>query len=621
MKIGRGLLLILVFPFVRSQLLAASASPVRIRDVSTDKARYAPGEPVALHIALQPSGDGAPRTALLQISFLHIGAPVGSALRLPVHLSGRATSTVDLSWQPPRRDYTGYFVDVRLLDSAGRELARSETAVDVSSEWNRFPRYGYLAHYSPAEGVHPQFWVNELNKFHIDGLQFYDFQDRHEQPLAGTVAHPDSRWLDIAGREIDRGVLDGFITAAHRHNMMAMAYDSAYSAYADAFADGSGVRLRWATWSTAHGPRTLETAESLNLPTTGTWETPRLIIMDLDSPAWQNYLFGRMGQLFAVYPFDGWHIDTYGTRGAYAYDGAYRNFISGFRAFADRARETLHKRIVLNTVSTFGQRQMARSKADFVYSELWNQNETYDSILTAADQVHQANPRAGLVFAAYLHRREGKAFAPGADPQFNTPSVLLADATIFASGASHIELGDGARMLSSDYFPNDSAFRISPALHLALRHYYDFLTAYENILRDDLRPAAVAVKLPGHPSSSDGTPNTVWYIGRQKSDRIVVHLINLLGSKSDRWRDVDVDRPDAPALHQLRVRVIDLPEKILSAGWASPDADGGRFHALPCTYGSAAGKNYVEVTLPALQYWDVIVLKTAGPAHPAYPPD
>ena len=616
MKLWRGAIFLVLLLSFRPQMIAAQVNHIRILDVSTDKARYSPGEPVSIHIAIQPSGDAVPQTDRVRVAIRHIGEEVGPALLKVVQISGSASVMTEVLWQPPRRDFTGYFVDVRLSDSSGRELAKAETAVDVSSEWNRFPRYGYLAHYSRAEGARPSAWVTELNQFHIDGLEFYDFQDRHEQPLAGTTTHPDSHWLDIAGRDVERGVLDQYIDVAHQHNMMAMAYNSAYSAYADAFADGCGVRLQWATWKSANAPRTLKTAKSLNLPTSGTWETHRLIFMNMNSSAWQNYLFSRMAQLFKVYPFDGWHIDTFGAHGAYAYDRSYVNFISGFRSFVDNASQALHKHVVLNTVSTRGEEQVAHSKADFVYSELWDQNETYDSILTAADRVHEANPEEGLVFAAYLHRADRRSHNLAGSAQFNMPSVLLADATIFAAGASHIELGDGSRMLSSEYFPNDTSFHVSPALHIALRQYYDFLTAYENILRDNVRPLDLPVDIPSRPSSSDGSANTIWYIGRQHGDRVIVHLINLLGSNSDRWRDVQVDRPDAPLLHHVRLR-IHVPQEVLSVGWASPDMDGGRFHELPFTRGSTAGGAYIDVLVPSLKYWDIVVLKKAAGPHAA----
>jgi dextranase len=609
MKLWRGSALFLLFLCFHIQMPGESLGRMRILDVCPDKARYAPGEPVTIRVVLQGPSEPLPEMGMLKVGFSHLGEPIGPVLTKAIRIYGSAPVPVDILWRPPDRDFTGYFVDVRLTTPAGQELARSQTAVDVSSEWNRYPRYGYLAHYSSAEGARPEAWIADLNEFHIDGLQFYDFQNRHEQPLAGSVAHPDSRWLDIAGRDVERDVLNRYLAAARQHNMTTMAYDSSYSAYADAFTNGSGVRLQWATWNTPDVPRTLKTAKAFNLPTNGTWKTHRLIYMDESSLAWQNYLFGRMAKLFQVYPFDGWHIDTFGTRGAYAFDGSYVDFISGFRPFVDRASETLHKRVVLNNVGTLGQEQVARSKADFVYSELWEQNETYDSILTAADRVHTANPGAGLVFAAYLHRSDGKSAAATGTRYFSTPSVLLTDAVMFAAGASHIELGDGKRMLSSDYFPNDMAFLVSPVLHAALRHYYDFLTAYENILRYDVAPLAASVELTGWKSSADGAPNTIWHIGREKGNRVIVHLINLLGSSDDHWRDVHVDRPDAPFLHQVRVRVY-VHQPVISAGWATPDYDGGRFHELRFTAGSADHGHYIEVVVPSLKYWDVIVLKT-----------
>src|SRR6185312_16019422 len=228
MNIWRGLILFLPFFCFRTQMLAAPVSQVRIQDVSTDKARYVPGEPVSIRVVLQASGDSVRQSDTLRVTFLHLGEQVGPILSQRVRISGSNPSRAEIHWQPPRRDFTGYFVDVRLTDAQGRELDQSQTAVDVSSEWNRFPRYGYLAHYSRAEGAEPARWIAELNKFHIDGLEYYDFQSRHEQPLAGTVEHPAPHWRDIADREIDRVIVDGFLQSARRHNMMSMAYDSSY---------------------------------------------------------------------------------------------------------------------------------------------------------------------------------------------------------------------------------------------------------------------------------------------------------------------------------------------------------------------------------------------------------
>jgi hypothetical protein len=74
----------------------------------------------------------------------------------------------------------------------------------------------------------------------------------------------------------------------------------------------------------------------------------------------------------------------------------------------------------------------------------------------------------------------------------------------------------------------------------------------------------------------------------------MIHLINLLGSSDAHWRDTQAERPDAPLLQKLKVR-ISIDEDIARAGWASPDVDGGTFHPLAITHGDDKGERYVEL--------------------------
>lgn len=583
-----------------------------ITDVYTNKARYAPHESVTIFVQVKTDPAFANHSEL-KLSFWHVGERVGDEISRAADLA-RDNGLISIEWTPPGDDFRGYLVCALLVSSSGETISTGYTAVDVSSQWDRFPRYGYLAHYSKDEGARPAEWIAELNKFHIDGLEYYDFENRHEQPLAGTVANPDAEWKDIAGRKVERSIVDGFLAEAHRYNMMSMAYNTSYCAYAEAFMNSAGVKLEWATWPKAGGPRTFEGAFALNLDGGDKWKTHRLVYMNQNLPAWQNYLFGQMAQLFRVYAFDGWQVDTFGTMGAYSYQGSYVDFILGFPSFVDNAHASLKKHIVLNTVNTFGQDGMARSAAAFVHSELWEDHETYSSIVDASEQVHVANPAKAMVFAAYLQRQETRKEGPPTN-YFNPPSVLLADATIFASGAGHIELGDGSRMLSSEYFPDDTRFTVSPGLSSQLRHYYDFLTAYENVLSYQVAVAPATVSVAGQPSSANGVPNTIWALARQKDGHTIIHLINLLGSSDAHWRDIHADRPDAPLLTQLTVR-IHADEDIGRAGWASPDVDGGMFHPLAMTRGRDGDERYVELVLPSLKYWDMILLDDrAMPSH------
>jgi hypothetical protein len=66
-------------------------------------------------------------------------------------------------------------------------------------------------------------------------------------------------------------------------------------------------------------------------------------------------------------------------------------------------------------------------------------------------------------------------------------------------------------------------------------------------------------------------------------------------------------RPEPPPLENLRVQVSSL-EDVRSAGWASPDSDGGQFHSIPFQVRKDGESTWIEFTLPKLHYWDTIFL-------------
>ena len=110
----------------------------------------------------------------------------------------------------PATDYTGYMVDIYNIEN-GIEKIYGATAVDVSSDWIKFPRYGFLSAYGQLSNNYMDSIINNLNRLHINGLQFYDWDYDHQQPLAGTVANPASSWLDIASRTNYKSTVDYYI--------------------------------------------------------------------------------------------------------------------------------------------------------------------------------------------------------------------------------------------------------------------------------------------------------------------------------------------------------------------------------------------------------------------------
>ncbi len=193
---------------------------------------------------------------------------------------------------------------------------------------------------------------------------------------------------------------------------------------------------------------------------------------------------------------------------------------------------------------------------------------------------------------------------------FDEDSVRLADAAFAAAGAFHIELGEGDQMLGHPYFPNRSK-QMRSGLQAAMKDYYDFITAYENLLFDpDLiygDSGLQWISISGETLSGSGSSNTIWALNRRNAAYDVVHLINLTNNNDDQWRNV----ASAPITKtNLAVKYYMGPNVTVSGVYvASPDLDHGASASLSYSTGSDSSGNYVSFTVPTLEYWALIYIK------------
>ena len=153
--------------------------------LSTDKALYAPGQTVSFTVSGSlPSG--------ATVRYRH-----GNDVISEEPLQGSSWT-----WTAPSEDFTGYLVDIYTHSGSG-ETIYGTIAVDVSSDWSRYPRYGFVATYdkTKTQDVISQ-EMAALNRYHINGVQFYDWHYAHHQPYT-----PEPVYTDIANREIDADVV------------------------------------------------------------------------------------------------------------------------------------------------------------------------------------------------------------------------------------------------------------------------------------------------------------------------------------------------------------------------------------------------------------------------------
>lgn len=368
-------------------------------NVTTSAARYAPGTQVPVEIQMVNPQAVSQSGQTLSLVFTHLGAQVGPAQTVEVPtLAPGQTATEIYDWSPPDTDHQGYLVQVTLADSGGHTLGTGQTAVDVSSDYTKFPRYGFVTNYS--DNYQSPLVANELNDFHINVVQFYDWEWKHHVPLAGTVSAPASSWIDIGGDTNYQHTVMDLLNAIHGKTMAGLSYNLIYGAWAGYGQDGSGVNYQWGLWWNNN------CTNQVNIALSGL-QTSNLYVFDPGNTSWQSYIFGREKDAFSVYPFDGWQADQLGNQGTtYTCGGTVVNPADEFNGFLTNAASSLGKAIVFNAVGQYGQQQIAANpNLAFLYTEAWpaNGQTTYDDLQNVVhnNDTWSSNTKA-TVIAAYL---------------------------------------------------------------------------------------------------------------------------------------------------------------------------------------------------------------------------
>lgn len=538
-------------------------------ELSTDKALYAPGQTISFSVKGNlPAG--------ATVRYRH-GADVVEEQPLP-----GSTWT----WTAPSQDFTGYLVDI-YTKNGSIETVYGTIAVDVSSDWNRFPRYGFVATYDKTK---TQKTIDAemalLNRYHINGVQFYDWHYAHHQPYT-----PDAVYTDIANREINADVVRRYISAQHGYGMKSMFYNLCYGALDNAAQNG--VKDQWYLYKDqSHSKK-----DCLNM--SSEWKSD-IYLTDPNNTDWQKYLAAQNKDVYEHFDFDGYHIDQVGDRGTvYDFYGNTVNLPSGFANFIKAMKQAEPgKRLVMNAVANYGQLNIANTgDVDFLYSELWGGESQFADLLSILNQNRSYRPGAGQVYAAYMD------YECNDKSEFNTPGVLLTDAVMFAIGADHLELGD--HMLCHEYFPN-SHLAMSDDLKSQLVCYYDFFTAYEDLLRvegqqndDDIYTTSSDVTIANWPPRL----GTVTAYTKTVDDKKVVNLLNFVNANSLSWRDLKGDMPEPQQINGLTLAV--KAGNVKRIWVASPDCYGGVAQELHFEKNG----DRVVFTVPMLKYWSMIVIE------------
>ncbi|HEY3229136.1 MAG TPA: glycoside hydrolase family 66 protein, partial [Roseiflexaceae bacterium] len=372
-----------------------------ISRVYVDKARYNPGNTATITVECL-NKTGSTWSGTFSLTITHLDATTYTANQA-VTLNPNVPTNVTFTWTTPATDFQGYHVEVR----AGT-ADYGASAIDVSSAWTRFPRYGYTTEYPSGESYATSLAnMQELERnYHIDAIQFYDWMYRHEQLIKRTGGTINSTWTDWSGKTIAWQTVQNQISAAHSLNMSAMAYDIIYGGL-DNYQSISGVDPQWGLYNdTTH-------TTQWNFNFGDAFPTTHMYMFNPANSNWQSYISGQFNDALNN-GFDGMHLDQLGQNdGKNDYNGQAVDLPNTFAGYVNNiksgfpAGKKVTYNIVNGGVGTWGAYNVSHfANTDFDYSEQWDNATTYQNLKDEVTYFKNQDGNKAVVLAAYMNYYE-----------------------------------------------------------------------------------------------------------------------------------------------------------------------------------------------------------------------
>ncbi|GAA2077665.1 hypothetical protein GCM10009840_10530 [Pseudolysinimonas kribbensis] len=515
----------------------------------------APGQPIVIEVRGM-RGPGI-------VSVWRLGDPV-----LEQSWSG------DGSIELPPLPAGGYGVEL----TVGEHVVR--TAVDVRDDPRTRLRYGFTVDFRP--GRDPGALVDTVRRLHLTGIQFYDWAYRHADLLGGG-----DEYLDALGQPVALATVRRLVAAVTDAGADALGYAAVYAV---------GPQ-EWPRWE--HRALLTATGERYAL---GDF----LFLVDPAAPDWREAFAAQLAEAAREIGFAGYHLDQYGyPKTAVSPDGGAVDVERSFSALIEAVRAALPaSRLVFNNVNDFPTWRTGADPQDALYIEPWAPHTTLGDLADVARRARAAGGEKPIVLAAYQHVYDD---APAANADLATAFTM---ATLYSHGVTQLLAGEGDRVLVDPYYVRNHVVELSTAD--LLRRWYDFLVEHDELLLDPSivevtgsyageYNAELDVTFAGAELDHRARAGTVWRRVTRAGDRLVLHLINLVGQDDTEW-----DAPRAPvgdpAAGVLRFRRVGAHAPRVRVA----DPDGApRLVELPVRLEG----EWAEAELPPLAVWQLVTIE------------
>ena len=408
LKIGTKKFLSLFLCFVMLAGLLPSVCAVSevypvVKDINTDKAMYSPGDVAEITVTLE-NGHSTQWSGQVYIEISHLETSVAT-LAFAGNVPANGTATLSTMWTVPATDFTGY-----LLRAYTDGSTYAVTALDCSSDFTVYPRYGYISDYSTdLSAADVDSMVSELaSRYHINAYQLYDWMWRHETLIKRENGSVSNTWQDLFGRTIGWQTVKNYIDSIHDINGNAMAYVMSYAAREGY--DNFGVDASTGLYT--------DTNHSSQLNVDFGDGSTYLWLFDPSNTEWQSFMTAQYVDAINTAGFDGLQIDQMGQRNnIYDYRGqkvyledTFSSLINAAKAALtdnDPDKDAVTFNIVDGTVDGWALEDIAEhSDTDFSFSEIWWLSDSYNDIKNYVEQVRTVTDGKALVLAAYMNYKD-----------------------------------------------------------------------------------------------------------------------------------------------------------------------------------------------------------------------
>jgi len=562
-----------------------------IIDLYPKKAQYLTGEPIKIIALLSPDnweGENAQYKAVLTVTKAEQFQFVCENPLSDIEIAQRR-----ISFYLPgiQTDFGGFGAELSIYRDTMRVQTFS-TAFDVVSDSGRAVRYGFLSDFDTSDSDYNSD-VENLCKYHINMVQFYDWSYKHDNFIA-----PIPVYEDMMGRRVDVRTVKNKIEACRSLGMKSLGYGAVYAA-------SKSFHEQHPDWG-------LYTSDGSPLIFIDTF-----FIMNVSRECpWHAHIIEQYRLAVSEIGFDGIHMDTYGfpktAVSKYGGTDVLLHLEDKYPLLIEDAKKALSDirsdaRLIFNNVGNWPVKTVADSPQDAIYIEVWAPYERYfhikQIILDAKAAAAEPKP---VVLAAYLEpfRKEPTEKAENA--------AFLLTAVIASNGAYHLLLGEENGVLTQGYYVDHSFLRDTQVRRM--RNYYDFVVRYMNILYEDSLTDVSMTHIGWDNTeyqcvnkawSAYGEPDRIWLNIRENSSMKVINLVNLCGCKDDYWnqgKDTPVPQTD------IKIHV-QLDGPVETVFLASPDDNMGEAAFLDYEIEKTDRGLTAKIMIPEIKLWSMVCIR------------